>query len=130
MDEPVEQTLNSALRDPDFENTVRSLSGDMKIIGIFIIIYGALTSLSIIGAVIGIPLIISGIRLRESSDQFDIFNHDKKITSLHRALIDQNRSFNILKILIIVLLVLTIFYVLFLILVMGSMISQMNYIHV
>lgn len=130
MDNPIEQTPTTGFNEPGFGNTLQNLSADMKILGIFLIIYGALTSLSIIGALIGIPLIFSGIRLRDSSNHFDGFNRDKNISTLHMALIDQARSFNILKILIIVLLVLTILYVLLMILFMGTMISQMNYIHV
>ncbi len=49
------------------------MTKDMKFLGMFYIIYGVLTSLSIIGAILGIPLLISGLRLREAAAELNSF---------------------------------------------------------
>ena len=51
---------------PFTKNIVHRMSGDMKFLGIFTIIMGSLSCITIIGAIIGIPYIIAGMRLKES----------------------------------------------------------------
>ncbi|MBN1301493.1 MAG: DUF5362 domain-containing protein [Melioribacteraceae bacterium] len=86
---------------------------DMKFVGLFTIIYGALSCLSIIGAVIGIPLIIAGLRLREAAEEYTIFQSISDNNALKRAFEKQQKYFNILKILIIVGLALLVLYIIF-----------------
>ena len=50
-----------------------SMSKDMNFVAIFIIIYGAVTCLSIIGMIIGIPIIFAALRLKESAEAFKHF---------------------------------------------------------
>lgn len=97
--------------DPRFIEMVKKMASDMKFNGIFIIIYGALTCLSIIGAVIGVPLIFAGIRLNEASDLFKTYINSGDFTSLSNALERQGRYFYISKILIIISLVLIALYI-------------------
>jgi hypothetical protein len=87
------------------------MTSDMNFVGIFTIVYGSITCLSIIGAVIGIPLIIAGLRLREAVDEFKIFQMSNNSAALRRAFEKQQRYFRILKILIIVSLVITALYI-------------------
>lgn len=47
------------------------MTDDMKFVGMFQIIFGALACLSILGAITGIPMLISGIRARDSADAFN-----------------------------------------------------------
>ncbi len=89
------------------------MTSDMKFVGLFTIIYGALSCLSIIGAVIGIPLIIAGLRIRESADEYSFFQTTNDNKALRRAFEKQQKYFNILKILIIVGLVLFVLYIVF-----------------
>jgi hypothetical protein len=77
------------------------MRGDMKFVGLFSIIYGALTSLSIVGAIVGIPMIIAGLRLRESADGYEAFARGDG-SALTRAFEKQRSYFFIQKILIIV----------------------------
>ena len=102
------------------------MTSDMKFVGIFTIIYGGLTCLSIIGAVIGIPLIFAGMRIREAADEFTIFQSSNDSKALRRALEKQGRYFNILKILIIVALVLTVIYIIVIISMIGTFMSAMS----
>ena len=76
--------------------------GDMKFVGVFTIVYGAISCLSIVGAIIGIPMIIMGMRLRESADFYTSFQAQKDENALSLAFEKQGSYFNIQKILIII----------------------------
>jgi len=104
------------------ETLIHTLTGNMKFVGIFSIIYGALTCLGCITAVIGIPMIFAGMRLRESADFFRAYAaaNMNNPDLLSQALEKQNRYFNIQKILIIVGLVLTVLYIIFIIIALAA----------
>ncbi len=87
------------------------MTSDMKFVGMFTIVYGVLTSLSIIGAVIGVPLIFAGLRIREAADEFNTFRLTNDNNALRRGFELQGKFFNIQKIIIIVGLVLTVIYI-------------------
>lgn len=95
--------------------TISKLSGDMNFVGLFFIIIGALECLTIIGAIVGIPLIICGLRLRESSNSFNNFLSTNNEAALDSALERQSRFFFIQKVLIIISIVLFVVYFIFLI---------------
>lgn len=96
---------------PMLRTTISKLSSDMRFVGIFFIIVGVLYSLTIIGAVMGIPLIISGLRLRESSDSFSSYMLSGDNNMLERALERQSRFFFIQKIFIIITLIVMVVYI-------------------
>ena len=96
---------------PMLRTTITRLTSDMRFVGIFYIIVGALYSITIIGAILGIPLIISGLRLRESSDSFSSFMFSSDNNMLERALERQSRFFFIQKIFIIITLVFMVLYI-------------------
>jgi hypothetical protein len=74
---------------------------NMKFLGGAHVVMGALNCLSIIGAIIGIPMLISGLRLREAADNFDGWL-DHEEGALLRALEKQGRFFSIQAIILIV----------------------------
>lgn len=96
---------------PMLRTTISKLNSDMRFVGMFYIIIGALYSITIIGAIMGIPLIISGLRLRESSDSFSSYMLSGDNNMLERALERQSRFFFIQKIFIIITLVVIVLYV-------------------
>lgn len=96
---------------PLLRTTITKLSSDMRFVGLFFIIIGVFYSLTIIGAIMGIPLIISGLRLRESSDSFTSYMVSGDNNMLERALERQSRFFFIQKIFIIITLVLMVLYI-------------------
>jgi len=96
---------------PMLRTTISKLSSDMRFVGIFFIIVGVLYSITIIGAILGIPLIISGLRLRESSDSFSSYMLSSDNNMLERALERQGRFFFIQKIFIIITLVFMVLYI-------------------
>ena len=96
---------------PMLRTTITKLSSDMRFVGIFFIIVGALYSITVIGAILGIPLIISGLRLRESSDSFSSYMMSGDENMLERGLERQSRFFFIQKVFIIITLVLMVLYI-------------------
>ena len=57
----------------EFQYSFDKMTENMNFVGMFTIIYGGLICLSIIGALVGVPLIMAGMRIREAADQFSIF---------------------------------------------------------
>ncbi len=93
---------------------------DMRFVGMFTIIYGAITCLSIIGAVIGVPIIIIGLRIREAADQFAIFKATNEAAALRMGFELQGKFFRITKILIIIGIILTLIWIALIIIFIAS----------
>ncbi|MFA3782129.1 DUF5362 domain-containing protein [Melioribacteraceae bacterium 4301-Me] len=101
------ETVSSETKAPSmFQITFGQMVRDMKFVGVFIIIYGALNCLSIIGAVVGIPYILIGLRMRESAEQFELFKTTNDPRAMRYGFELQAKYFKILKILVIITLVL------------------------
>lgn len=96
-----------------FQFQFEKMTNDMRFVGMFAIIYGALTCLSIIGALIGVPIIFVGLRMREAADQFSAFRITNNAASMRAGFELQGRFFHILKILIIVQIVLIVLMIIF-----------------
>lgn len=100
---------------------------DMKFVGIFYIIIGALYCLTIIGAIIGVPLIIMGVRLRESSEGFSMYASSDQENFLMIAYEKLSNFFKIMKILIIIGLVLMALYIIFIFAFFNALSSSVHY---
>jgi hypothetical protein len=79
-----------------------------------------LTCLSIVGAVIGVPLIFAGLRLNEASDLFKTYINSGDFLSLSNALERQGRYFFINKVLIIIALIFLALYIVLIIVLISS----------
>lgn len=89
--------------------------GDMRFMGWVGLIYGILTCLSIVGAIIGVPLIIAAHRFLEGINRFDLYRQDPQAQGeLRTGFHELGRSFRILKILVIIHILLTVVYLFFL----------------
>ncbi len=95
---------------PDFGRTL----GDMRFMGWVALICGILPCLTIVGAVVGVPMIIAAHRFIEGVNRFDLYRQDGSEGELRTGFYELGRSFRILKILTIIYLVLTVLYVFFL----------------
>jgi hypothetical protein len=82
-------------------------------------IYGILTCLTLIGALLGVPLIIASHRFLEGINRFELFRNKGTEDELAAGFYELGRSFRILKILTIIYLVLTVGYLAFLFLMGG-----------
>lgn len=111
---------------PMFQTLVQKLNSDMRFVGIFTIIGGAIACLGIITAVIGVPLIISGLRLREAADSFTAYLASGDLTALQQGLERQGRYFFIQKVYIIVGLALFGLYLIFFAVFFGTIMSNYN----
>lgn len=96
------QSINPTGEAIEFGFIVTKLISDMKFVAWITIIEGAITCISIIGAIIGIPVLISGLRLKEAAEELAIYKNSNDFTYLKRALDKQQRFFFIQKILMIV----------------------------
>lgn len=94
----------------DMHSVITTMIRDMKIVGLYYVIIGGIACLSIIGAVIGIPYIFAGIRLRESASEYMGWL-DQEPGALFRALRKQQRHFFIMMVLLVISLVLTLLYI-------------------
>ena len=90
---------------------ISKLTKDMNFVGMFTIIYGVINCLTIIGAIIGIPLIFMGLRLRESATNFDIYKNSGDKIAFQNSVEKLYKYFNIQKILIIISLVFFVLYI-------------------
>ncbi len=106
---------------PMLHMTVSKMTGDMRFVGVFSIIYGALTCLGIITAVVGVPLIIAGLRLREAADSFTAYLATNDGVALQQGFERQAKYFFIQKVFLIIALVLVGLYILFVLFFLGSM---------
>ena len=94
----------------------RTLS-DMRFMGWVSMIYGILTCLSIVGVVVGIPLIIASHRFIEGVNRLELFRSSGAQDELTAGFYELGRSFRVLKIVTIIFLVLmvaqfTLFFIL------------------
>lgn len=87
-----------------FEKTLN----DMRFMGWVSMIYGILTCLSIVGAIVGIPLIIASHRFIEGVNRFEMFRRSNTQEELVAGFYELGRSFRVLKIVTIIFIVLMI----------------------
>ena len=119
--QPAQQALS-----PMFQMMVTKLCGDMRFVGLFNMIFGGLYCLTIFGAVIGIPVLISGMRLRESADSFMYYLQSKDVRMLENALERQGRFFFIQKVIMMIGLVFIVCYIIFIIIFGLSMLRMLT----
>jgi hypothetical protein len=75
---------------------------DMRFLGIMAIIMGAISCINLFGAIIGVPTIFIGIRLRESADNFKAYLYSGDNNQMNAALEKLSRYFYISKVLMII----------------------------
>jgi hypothetical protein len=75
---------------------------DMRFLGIMAIITGAISCINLFGAIIGVPTIFIGIRLRESADSFQAYLYSGDNNQMNMALEKLSRYFFISKVLMII----------------------------
>ncbi|MFZ5946465.1 MAG: DUF5362 domain-containing protein [Stygiobacter sp.] len=119
MDEQNEMNLNEQANEfkppTQFQFMFDKMTNDMKFVGMFTIIYGAISCLTIIGALIGIPTILIGMRIREAAEQFYLYRLTNNPAALKLGFEIQGKYFSLIKILIIIGLVFMLVYIIFII---------------
>lgn len=107
-----------------FGDMIYTMSKDMKFLGIVAIIYGILNCLTIFGALIGVPYIFAGIRLKESGESFGFYSTNYDEIALQQAIERQKRFFFIMKVLVIIGIAVTVLIILFYIIFLGFLFSN------
>ncbi len=92
---------------------IPDMARDMNFIGIVTIISGAIACLTIIGAIIGVPIIISGLRLREAATAFMAYHDSSNSNTLMEGFERQGRYFFIQKVITMVGIVIGVLYLIF-----------------
>jgi len=106
--------------DQFFKHNMKQMVSYMRFIGIITIIYGALSCLGIITAIIGIPIIFMGVRMREAAVNFEKYSSTGDFGDLASAVERQKRFFFIQFVLTIIGLVLMVIYIIVIIAMIGS----------
>jgi hypothetical protein len=105
--EKMEETANNTVQNLIYSTKTElvQMSKDMNFVSIFVIIYGAITCISIIGMVMGIPLIFAALRLKEAAEAFKHYAFQGDQMALNYGFEKMSNSFRIIKILIIITLI-------------------------
>ena len=106
--------------DKQFRDNVAKMTVYMRFIGILTIIFGALYCIFIITAIIGIPAIFMGVRMREAANNFQKYSSSGNFQDLSNAIERQKRFFFIQYVLAIIGLVLMVIYIIVIIAMIGS----------
>lgn len=113
VEEELDDYIPTSPSDPTFQTMLTNMNGYMKFVGMFRIIFGAIYCLTIIGAIVGIPIIISGIRVREAADSFSTYIRSNEFIHLQIGFEKQSRFFFIEQVFLIIGLVISAIYLLF-----------------
>lgn len=81
---------------------MQNLAQDMKFVSLFVIIYGAISTITLVGALLGIPIIFAGLRLRDAALSLNNYLASNQQYDFDLAIEKQAKAFWIIKILIIV----------------------------
>lgn len=112
--------VNPNVNQGSMSENIPKMAMYMKFIGLLQIIGGALYCITIIGALIGVPVIFMGIRLREAADGFRKYLASDSKQDLEVAVEKQKRSFYIQFVLSIIGLVVMVIYIIVLIALLAS----------
>lgn len=91
-----------------------SMKGDMKFVSIMLIIIGGASSLTIVGLIYGIPMILAGLRLKDSADNMSIYLTTDKTSFFELGMENLGQHFKFMKMQYIIMIVMLVLYVLFL----------------
>ena len=103
-----------------FRNNIVKMTGYMRFIGILYIIGGSLYCITIIGALVGIPAIFIGLRMRQASENFDKYSLSGVFQDLSTAIERQTRFFFIQFVLAIIGIIIFFIYIVVIIAVLAS----------
>ncbi len=97
----------------DIKTIITKMSKDMTFLAVILIIYGAISCLTIIGAVFGVPYIFAGLRMKEAAEHFRNYVFANSMNELNRAIERQQRLFYIFKVLAIIGLIFIVLMIIF-----------------
>jgi len=84
---------------------------NMKFMGVAGMVYGILTCLSLVGALLGVPVIIASNRFLEAVKILQQYRHSNRQEDLAAAFHELGRSFRLMKVVVIISLAMSVLYV-------------------
>ena len=115
------EVISSEPNDTIFQANVSDMTRYMRFIGVYNIIIGGLYCIGIITAIVGVPIIIMGVRLREAADAFNRYSLSQTFQDLSHAVERQKRSLFILYVLLVIGLIIMAIYIIIMI---GVLLSE------
>ena len=117
-------TISTISVDEVFKKKMNFLGLVQKILGVIMVIFGGLYCLTIIGAILGVPFILIGLKIFKSGEAYK-----KSIITLEGGDIKEGLTLfsDAMKIYIIMIVVILVIEILFLIVFMGTILSQRSY---
>ena len=117
-------TISTISVDEVFKKKMNFLGLVQQILGVIMVIFGGLYSLSIIGAILGVPFIFIGLKMLRSGEAYK-----KSMFTLEGGDIKEGLTLfsDAMKIYIIMIVVILVIEILFLIVFMGTILSQRSY---
>ena len=91
--------------------SISKMTEYMRFVGMFYIVYGAVTCIGIITAVIGVPMIMAGKRLREAAESFNKYSDSESFQDILSAVESQKRAFFIIYVFAIIAIILIALYI-------------------
>lgn len=87
--------------------------GDMKFMGMAGMIYGILTCLSVVGAILGVPIIIASNRFLEAVKILEQYRQSNRPEDMASAFQELGRSYRLMKIVVMITIGMTALYFVF-----------------
>lgn len=117
-------TISTISVDEVFKKKMNFLGLVQQILGVIMVIFGGLYCLTIIGAILGVPFILIGLKMFRSGEAYK-----KSIITLEGGDIKEGLTLfsDAMKIYIIMIVVILVIEILFLIVFMGTILSQRSY---
>ena len=117
-------TISTISVDEVFKKKMNFLGLVQQILGVIMVIFGGLYCLTIIGAILGVPFILIGLKMFKSGEAYK-----KTIITLEGGDIKEGLTLfsDAMKIYIIMIVVILVIEILFLIVFMGTILSQRSY---
>ncbi|MFZ1419522.1 MAG: DUF5362 family protein [Leptotrichiaceae bacterium] len=117
-------TISTISVDEVFKKKMNFLGLVQQILGVIMVIFGGLYCLTIIGAILGVPFILIGLKMFKSGEAYK-----KSIITLEGGDIKEGLTLfsDAMKIYIIMIVVILVIEILFLIVFMGTILSQRSY---
>ncbi len=117
-------TISTISVDEVFKKKMNFLGLVQQILGVIMVIFGGLYCLTIIGAILGVPFILIGLKIFKSGEAYK-----KSIITLEGGDIKEGLILfsDAMKIYIIMIVVILVIEILFLIVFMGTILSQRSY---
>ena len=117
-------TISTISVDEVFKKKMNFLGLVQQILGVIMVIFGGLYCLTIIGAILGVPFILIGLKIFKSGEAYK-----KSIITLEGGDIKEGLTLfsDAMKIYIIMIVVILVIEILFLIVFMGTILSQRSY---